>query len=249
MISVDGIKKVVLTGLLGVFALSASAQIVTSGRVVYERKTNVRKIVESSDRFPPGMLPKDVTYVRDSFDMWFDGNRSAFVPIESEGDSKRGMLRMLTSQNTCYKDLDKNEKVVLMTMMGTPMNIKDSLTDRKWKITNRSRKIAGYRCRRAIWEQNDSTRIYAWFSTDVVPSSGPEGFSGLPGMILGLATEGGEVVYFAKRVEVLKPEEEKLSPELKKGDTFTVEALKKRLEEKMGRWLKPGDLDQMFAWY
>ena len=88
-----------------------------------------------------------------------------------------------------------------MDMMGREMVIQDSMTTRQWKITEKKRKLGGYLCRRAIWEMNDSTRIYAWFSVDVVPSIGPEGFAGLPGAILGLATEDGGIIYFAKEVE------------------------------------------------
>jgi GLPGLI family protein len=56
-----------------------------------------------------------------------------------------------------------------------------------------------YECIKAIWQKNDSTRIYAWFSPMISASIGPEGISGLPGAILGLAREDGSVVYFANR--------------------------------------------------
>ena len=69
-------------------------------------------------------------------------------------------------------------------------------------MTSSKRKIAGYECRRVIWKKNDSTRIHAWYSQELVPAVGPESFGGLPGTILGLATEDGGVVYFAKSVEV-----------------------------------------------
>jgi GLPGLI family protein len=95
---------------------------------------------------------------------------------------------------------------------------------------------------------NDSTRIYAWFSVDIVPSIGPEGFEGLPGAILGLATEDGSVIYFAKEVKAMDPPAGILKYEDKGKDVYTEEALKAILKERMSQWMKPKDLDAMFSW-
>ena len=99
-----------------------------------------------------------------------------------------------------------------------------------------------------IWEMNDSTRIYAWFSVDIVPSIGPEGFSGLPGAILGLATENGGVIYFAKSVSLIAPKQELLTTDPGKNDVYTKPELRELLEEKMGKWMKKSDFDGMFSW-
>ena len=69
-------------------------------------------------------------------------------------------------------------------MSNSAINVQDSLPARNWKITDSKRSICGYECRKAIYQKNDSTRIYAWYTTALVPSVGPEGFCGLPGTIL-----------------------------------------------------------------
>ena len=123
------------------------------------------------------------------------------------------------------------------------------MTIREWKITESKRKLGGYMCRKAIWEPNDSTRIYAWFSTDIVPSVGPEGFYGLPGAILGLATEDGGIIYFATEVEALKPPDGILTYERQKKGVYNKADLIDLLEEKMGQWVKRKDLVSMFSWF
>jgi GLPGLI family protein len=95
---------------------------------------------------------------------------------------------------------------------------------------------------------NDSTRIYAWFSVEVVPSIGPEGFGGLPGAILGLATEDGSVIYFAKTVEAVVLPVNVLNYDEKGKDVYTEDALKAILAERMKQWMKPQDLEAMFSW-
>ena len=136
----------------------------------------------------------------------------------------------------------------MMNMMGSAMTVKDTLKPRVWKVTESKRKIAGYICRKSMLEINDSTRLYAWFTVDLVPSIGPEGFDGLPGAILGFANEDGSIVYFAKRVEAMEPPLEVLIPKVKEKDAYKEEELKALLLEKMGKWIKKEDLDAQFAW-
>jgi GLPGLI family protein len=104
-------------------------------------------------------------------------------------------------------------------------------------------------CRKAIWEKNDSTRIYAWFSVDIVPSIGPEGFGGLPGAILGLATEDGGVIYFAKKVDTGQVSPKSL--EYEKTNKFsTIEELKFKLESRFsGKPWGKGIVEDIFKWY
>jgi GLPGLI family protein len=104
-------------------------------------------------------------------------------------------------------------------------------------------------CRKAVWEMNDSTRIYAWFSPNIVPSVGPEGFYGLPGAILGLATENGAIVYFATEIKEVSVEASKLDYSSYKKDVYTKDELISTLVTSMGKWVKREDLEGMFSWY
>ena len=234
---------------MGVFAalsFVADAQIMTSGKIVFERKTNLKKRYKNNPQLKR-FLPEDMTWKIEEFELYFNDSSSAFLPVES-GESASGFMKYLTTQNTIYTDLNNNEKLAVLDMWGTKTNVKDSITQRQWKVTESKRKIGGYLCRKAMWEMNDSTRIYAWFSTDLVPSVGPEGFAGLPGTILGLATEDGGIIYFAKEITAMTPPEDKITPSVKGKDVFTKEELKTRLIEKAGKWVKPEDIDIMFLW-
>ncbi len=84
----------------------------------------------------------------------------------------------------------------------------------------------------AIWQKNDTTKIYAWYTTMIIPSTGPETFNGLPGTILGLATEDGGVVYFAKSVKEAYVDSDNLRPEAKKKDVFTEQQVRDQLEKR-----------------
>lgn len=240
-----GIKQLIIIGVLLIISTSSFGQI-TSGRIVYERRTNLLSLYKDNDRVKR-FLKEDMKPKIEQFELYFNDTLSAFLPIESD-EVEQGFMKFLTTHNKIYNNTSKNQKTAILDMWGTETIVQDSLSQRTWKIMGSKREIAGYLCHKAMWEMNDTTRVYAWFCADVVPSVGPEGFNGLPGTILGLATENGSMVYFAKEVKVMAPPLAKLEYAGKLKDAYTVEELKATLLEKMGQWVKKEDLDGMFSW-
>lgn len=199
---------------------------ITHGVILFERKTNLLKKYDSpeSQRWLRGEKVKI-----DRFNLHFSPDKSLFLPIESAVPSKADWA---TSKNKVVQDFEKEERISVYNLFGESKVVKDNLVERNWKITERKRNIAGYNCRRAIWIKNDSTRIYAWYSDQLIPSTGPETFNGLPGTILGLATEDGGVVYFAKLVEEKYQNIEELISEIKIKNYTTEKELKDELIKK-----------------
>lgn len=240
------IKKSLLT-LTALLVVSTTVAQVTQGRIVYERRTNLKKRIGDNPRMKDMINDKNKIR-KENFELFFNESGSVFKYIEPD-TPEEGFMKYFTQRNTVYQNLADNEKMIIMDLWGSPAHLKDSIVKRDWKVTESKRKFDGYLCRKAVWEMNDSTRIYAWFSPDIVPITGPEGFNGLPGTILGLATEDGSVVYFAKEVEVMEVKDEVIDYSGIKDDIYNKEELKALLAEKMGRWIKPKDLDAMFAWF
>lgn len=228
---------------LAFFALKAGAQ-VTSGRIVFERKTNLVKRFKGSpmaDRF------KDQKTKVDMFELLFNDSTCVFKPVESD---EQDDMAWATTRNTVYQNVASQDRMSILDLWGNKVYIHDTISKREWKVTDSKRNLAGYECRKAIWQKDDSTRIYAWFSVDIVPSVGPEMFTGLPGAILGLATEDGGIIYFAKEVEVLEIPEEKLTYDVGKNDVLTkaefrAELLKRFSGQPWGERM----IADMFRWF
>lgn len=222
--------------------LNLEAQI-SSAKITFERKTNLYKKFKTNDNIQRWVKEEDKIKI-DYFELFVTDSCSLFKPQESE---LRENLSWSTAKNTVYQYPKKSSKYVIKTMWGEELHLTDTLVSQKWQITESSRKIAGYMCRKAIWQANDSTRIYAWFSYDLIPSTGPEGFNGLPGTILGLANEDGGIVYFAKKVELLKPEAAVFIPP-KKKKIYKTEELKAELTKQYGheKWFKE-EMDEQFG--
>lgn len=234
------IKKIFLCIVLCFVCVLVNAQI-TGAKITFERKTNLYKKLKGNVE---NWLKEEDKIKIDYFELYINDTCSLFKPQES--DLKENMS-WATSKNTVLQNFNLNTRYVIKTMWGEELHLTDSMFKRQWQITESSRKIAGYACRKAFWQANDSTRIYAWFSYDITPSTGPESFNGLPGTILGLATEDGGVVYFAKKVEILSPTPATfILPKKKK--VYTIPELKAQMEKQYGKekWFK-GMINEQFG--
>ena len=216
---------------------------ITHGVILFERKTNLLKKYDSpeSQRWLRGEKVKI-----DRFNLHFSPEKSFFLPIESAVPSKADWA---TSKNTVIQDFQNKQRVSIYNLMGESKVVKDNLIERKWKITERKRNIAGYSCRRAIWMKNDSTKIYAWYSDQLIASTGPETFNGLPGTILGLATEDGGVVYFAKIIKESYQNIDELTADIKLKNYSTEQELKDELvkKSKSNPWMSKV-VNYLFEW-
>lgn len=235
------IRRTILFLLL-CFAFTYKAQI-TNAKITFERKTNLFKKFKGDNQ---RWLKEEDKIKIDYFELFVTDTASVFKPQESE---LKENLSWATSKNTVLQNFNLNTRYLIKTIWGEELHLTDSLFKRQWQITESSRKIAGYACRKAVWQANDSTRIYAWFSYDIIPSTGPESFNGLPGTILGLATEDGGVVYFAKKVEVINPVPANfVLPKKKK--IYTIPELKAQMEKQYGKekWFKSMIYEQFGIW-
>ena len=214
--------------LLITFALSAQ---ITTGKIVYERKTNLYKKLSKWGDVKDWIKEEDRTKV-DMFELYFNDSLSLFK--QQESDLKES-YSWATDKNTVYQNLKRNHRYTIKSIWGEAVPLTDTLYGRKWKITDSKRSICGYMCRKAIWQANDSTSIYAWYCNEISMNVGPESFYGLPGAILGLATEDGGVIYFAKSVEQKQPDPSTLLPPKTKAKVYSPVELKAYLEKQYGK--------------
>jgi GLPGLI family protein len=136
--------------------------------------------------------------------------------------------------------METRQTISKQTFIGDPYLLEDSVRPIKWKIENEIRKIAGFDCRKAIGIIHDSVYVVAFYCPEIVPQGGPEFFTGLPGMILGLAIPRYFTTWFATKIELASIDESKiLPPTIKKSKQYTKKELAAILSKKYkeaGRW-------------
>ena len=240
-------KKIFVCGISAVLlSLQAWAQTdyISSGKIIFERRTNLEK------RFNDQRMKRFVTEANkiriESFQLSFNDTSSYFAVVPSNEPEE---MAWLTTKNAYYQNLNKSSQLMMLAVFGQNVYVQDSLPQRTWKITDGKRTICGYECRKAIYQKNDSTRLYAWYSPLLTPSVGPEGFCGLPGTILGLATEDGGIVYFAKKIELSEPKKEELLLNPGKNKVYTIAELRQKIEKEYGStpWGK-SLFNDLFRW-
>jgi len=89
-------------------------------------------------------------------------------------------------------------------LLGKKYLIEDVIPKYKWKMLNELKEIAGYVCMKAETKDTiNNISIYAWYTDKIPVMTGPEGFSGLPGMILALDFNTDDVNIMATKVELV----------------------------------------------
>ncbi|MDO8994791.1 GLPGLI family protein [Daejeonella sp.] len=167
----------------------------------------------------------------------FSKDKTLFSPAPAD-ESDRGWFSDIpatTQNNIIYTDLSTNTSIVQKTVFEETFLVRDSTRKINWKITSETRDIAGYSCRRANAIIMDSIYVVAFYTDEIPVSGGPESFTGLPGMILGVALPHENMSWFAKLVtDKSLPSGSLIAP--KKGKATDNKGLLDTLMKVMKNW-------------
>ena len=205
-------------------------------------------------------LPEGMEHMKDKFpssqksekELLFNANSSLWRAAEMEAQedaatfedtNEQGNIRikMVTvgAESKLFKDLDKNKKTEKTDFMGKSFLINGDLKTFSWKLSGKSKTVAGYACQQAIF-QDSTQNVEAWFTPQIPVSSGPAEFGALPGMILELNIDEGQTRIWATKVNLEKLDLSAIQAP-KKGKKVSqeefeaiVEAKTKEMEEEMG---------------
>ena len=146
----------------------------------------------------------------------FNSNESVFQREEKEeAESTYSWKKSKFVLQRDYKNKKVNDWV---EVMGQKYVIKDDMPKYKWKILNEIREIQGYLCMKA--ETKDTIKnqtIHAWYTDAITVGGGPEGYGGLPGMILEININDGDLIVSATKVDLTLPEGKLPKPKKMKG--------------------------------
>jgi GLPGLI family protein len=151
--------------------------------------------------------------------LFFNGSQSKYVDMEPEAD---GGYRWRASDYTIFRDFDKEQKTEIEEFSGKVYIIEDSLTAPVWKVMNKIKEINGYMCMMATTEDTvKGQKITAWFANDIATSAGPERHFGLPGLIMEVDVNDGEVLITASKIEKKSVTADLVLPKKIKGKKLT----------------------------
>jgi GLPGLI family protein len=219
--------------------LLLQAQFASKGKIVFERKTNVKMQVQTGeDEWMKNLLPGMPQNISSFFNCYFEDGKTVYRFDKNEDVKMAAFLfRGAAKENNVLIDYHKGSYAAQKDVFETSFLIQDSLRKLQWKIEDEVRTIAGYNCRKAVTRICDSVVVVAFYTDQILVSGGPENFNGLPGMILGLAVPRLFTTWFATEVTLIPPPEDAFNP-LKKGKKVTRQQFEKELEKGIGDWGK-----------
>lgn len=192
------------------------ASFIKNGQVLYERKVNtygaLEKIFIETKRYSEDDLPEEMRKFRnsspqfwaDSFYLYFDHSATLYQPANPDILFSTTFPILAAYKNKVFTDFSKGNVITEKTVLDKIYFIQDSLKPFVWKLTEETREIAGYHCRRANGLMFDSVYVVAFYTDEIPIRGGPESFNGLPGLILGLALPDQHISIFAKSVVGIK---------------------------------------------
>lgn len=205
--------KTVLHFLIGSLLLAGSTQAQqTEGVVNYTRKTYVSKIIthltylsqEEKDRSVQIRKNWEEDNKGEKMKLAFNANESLYT-YGDQNSTEDGGYSWRTEELKLYRNFEKDKKIDIIEMLGKTYVVEDSLHTPTWKIGNQIKDIAGYVCMKAETEDLiKKQKITAWFAQDISVPAGPERYNGLPGIILELNLNDGDVVIEATSVTLKK---------------------------------------------
>lgn len=212
----------------------ASAQN-NEGIIIFEEKVNVHRSLPPDAEDMKAMIPEFRIH---QSELLFNATESLYRNIEEEDDDDADsgggggiVMKIQRPEATFYRNFTTKRKVDYREFMGKNYLIEDTLAGGNWKMSGQSKQVLGYNCMSAT--MTDTTRkreITAWFTDAMGLSTGPQTFGQLPGMVLEVDINNGEIVISAKKVEFKKLKKGELEAP-KKGEKITEAEFQKRVAD------------------
>jgi GLPGLI family protein len=229
--------KKILLPLILLVATFAKAQ-KKEGIVSFQQKMNLHRSMPNMDENMKAMIPE---YRTSEYQLAFTAAVSLYKEIESDEEEtdRNGNVRMTMRRpkGEVYYNLKDKKRIELREMMDKKHRIEGEMKTTPWKITEETKMIQGLPCMKATFEDTTGRKkqIEAWFTPAIPYSIGPESYGGLPGMILEVIINEGEMLFTATKIDYKTPAAEDLA-EPKGGTPISEEDYRKEMKEMRKKW-------------
>lgn len=235
--------KFCLCALLFITIKINAQQFINKGSIEFEVITNVKKTMGNSswDEMLKDQMP---TFKTAYYNFTFADNKSLYK-FDHYDEKKARVpenLRRGEDENEWYNDFTAGQAINQKSIFGTLLNLKDSIGTITWKISNESRMIAGFNCRKAVGKILDSVYVFAFYTDEITISGGPCSINGLPGMIMGVTIPRLYVSMMATKLNVAEVKENIIKPSLSKK-YYTSREINTIINKRIKDWFANQEMD------
>lgn len=206
----------------------------TSGKAIYSiiPIENEVKLTDPIDIHAKKMVDRAMLLAKDfEYILKFKGDISSYEKVPSLNNEKAGnayylnLAEAITGLGVHYRNEVKNLHLWQLNLSGKEYLITDGI-EYEGIITNEKKKVSGLNCTKAYLKCNvcdNDKKVEVWFTSEIPLSIGPEGYSGLPGLIVQVNKKSHMVRL--KQMEFTDSNKVEIS-EPKKGERVTLEKYK-----------------------
>jgi GLPGLI family protein len=232
------LRYLLIAGFVCSAAITEAQQFIGKGMIEYEVKVNNHKAMGDgtwAEMFKD-RVPKLSTYY---YKLTFDKDKSIYKFDRKDEKSKIPWNDGRDEDNLWYNDYEKDIFVQQKNVFGETYIMSDSMLKMNWKMTNETREIAGFNCRKAVGKIFDSVYVFAFYTDEITVSGGPMSMHGLPGMILGITIPRMFTSWIATKLEINGVDVTKLNAPTK-GKKKKAKELQQTIVEVTKDWGKWG---------
>lgn len=230
-------KKFILTSILtGSVILLFAQQGQKSGHVVYQTTKKLEIKLEGDLAHLADQLPKEK---KSDNELLFNEDASIyrFIAKKQEDEAVKEaagatiVFKTSNPEEYVYSDLKTKINTAQREFMSRQFLIESNTDTAQWKLTGNQKVILDLNCLEAELV-GGSKKINAWFAPTIPVSTGPDGYTGLPGLILALDIENGKTVITAQSVDFRDVNDNEITKP-KNGKKVTLKEYNQIVEEKM----------------
>lgn len=203
------------------------------GIIIFEEKVNVHRSLPPDAEDMKAMIPEFRVH---QSELLFNATESLYRNVEEEEDDDDAggggvVMKIQRPEVILYRNFATHRKADFREFMGKNYLIEDTIASGNWKLTGQTKQVLGYNCMSATTTDTLRKReITAWFTDALALSAGPQHFGQLPGLILEVDINNGEIVISAKKVEFKKLKKGEIEAP-KKGEKITEAEFQKKLAD------------------
>ena len=219
------------------YLIPAIAIAQNTGKVTYEEKIKLNIKLDDTDAKLPEGFPTEHTSLKE---LYFTPDASLYQNSESKKssantdneseDGPRMVIKMDQANDKVFCDLKNKQRTEQRDFMSRVFLIESELSQMQWKLTGNQKMILNYPCQEAVLKDT-SKKVTAWFTPAIPVSTGPNGYSNLPGLVLSADIDDGKRTIAATNVE-MKDFDKSILVKPKEGKKITKEAFNKMMDEK-----------------
>ena len=137
-----------------------------------------------------------------------------------------------TQLRAAYVDPEAGTVVEARGFLGRNFRVTRERPSLEWQLTSEQAEHLGYMVMKATAQQDSATTVEAWFTPQIPVQGGPESYGGLPGLILVLSVNDGQVQYQATEVALGELEDGLIRPP-DEGDEMEQEEFERLVRERL----------------